>query len=252
MMSVDAASTADAYCAVAVHVASAASQAEDASTLVWSTHARCDADIAPRAAWFAIHFAYPLPAGAVLLDANHEQRPIDKDGRITGVAFARPPTQTSPLHFSIRVKNVSRGPDARLTPPLLEMPWPQVVAFDSSDLSFEPHASLDPQARASAMAITLGDVSHGAYREALRNAQNLAVHWRGPAIVVHATPLIKERHGIDGELATRAHKTQGVYLGVGLVSAAAALGLVFIALRFKRQSDDEHAEAVLRSEIDAL
>jgi len=251
-------------CRTAVHIASTASGGSSqpqaspkggssaVRDLVWDTTAPCSMEGLPTGAWVAVRFAYPLPEGAVLLDVRADERPIERNGRLVGVAFVDRALVPQPLRFSIRVKNVSRGPSAKLTPPLLEGDAPQIVAFGNSDLSFEPRNFLDPQSRASAMAITLGDFSHDAYRDALREGKVLDLHWDGPAIVLRATRPIHDAQGIEGELVERADKTKGLYIGVGLVGLAAAVGLVLVALRFKRQSEDEHAEALLRAEIDSL
>ena len=246
-------------CRSAVHIASTISQASRdnehgaAHSLVWDTTASCSADGASDAAWLAVRFAYPLPAGSTLVDIRSDERPIEIDGRLVGVAIASQPfDRWRPIRFSVRTNNRSEGPAARITPPILEGDEPQIVAFGNPDFSFEPRESLSPQSRASAMAITLGDLSHDSYRDALREGKSLGVHWDGPAIVLRATRPIKEEQGIEGELVERGDRTQGVFIGVGIAVGAAIVGLVLLALRFKRRSEDEHAEATLRAEIDAL
>ncbi|WP_394821871.1 hypothetical protein [Pendulispora albinea] len=238
-----------AECRAAVHLANLGAEGD----LVWDTTARCDPKVLPNGAWVAVKFAYPLPAGSTFLDPRADVRPIERDGRIAGVAVA--PRALDPwtsLRFSIRTRNEGRGTSAKLTPPLLDGDLPQIVAFGNAELTFEPRASLDPRSRASAMAITLGDFSHAAYRDALKEGRALGARWDGPAVVLRATRAIRDEQGIEGELAPRADKTRGVYIGVGLLSLATAVGLGLVAIRFKRRSDDEHAEAVLRAEIDSL
>ncbi|HWL87688.1 MAG TPA: hypothetical protein VNO21_17910 [Polyangiaceae bacterium] len=257
-----------AECRSAVHIASAvsrsgaekgANEAGAVRDLVWDSTVSCTAPLSPAGGWTAIRFAYPLPAGATFssaADVRDGARPIEHDGRIIGIAVANGTLDPwHPFRFSIRVRTTSQGPDAKITPPLLDLlegRTPQIIAFSSSDLSFDPRDSLEPQARASAMAITLGDVSHDAYRAALNDAKSRGLHWDGPAIVLRATRPICDQGGVSGELVERADKTHGVYIGVGIVSAAAAAGLAFLAFRFKRRSEDERAEALLRAEIDAL
>ncbi|WP_394831932.1 hypothetical protein LVJ94_35985 [Pendulispora rubella] len=237
-------------CHPAVYVATAVSNGEE---LVWDATVNCTV-MHDDASWVALDFAYPLPEGSTLVDAvKRRQSPIERDGRIVGVTIYQPERVTSGrIAFSVRTKNLRRGPDARITPPLLEHVDMHVVAFASEDVSFEPRASLDPHARATAMAITLGDIPHHAYRAALNEQKSLGLQWDGPAVVLHATPAIREHQGIDGELVERAEKTEGVFLGVAVAAGAAVMGLVFLATRFKRRSDDEHAEATLRAEIDSL
>ncbi len=181
--------------------------------------------------------------------------PLTQDGRLIGVRFSDASSLSHPLRFFVRTKNVRHGEGAKLTPPLLQDMQgdvPQVVAFSSGDFSFEARDSLEPHARMSAMAITLGDLSHQAYTGALDGGKAMGVLWEGPALVVRPTQAIRAAQGLDGEMVERAEKTQGVYIGVGLATAAAAAGLFYLALRFKKRSEDERAEAVLRAEIDSL
>jgi len=237
-------------CHPAVYVATAVSNGEE---LVWDAKVSCTV-VHDDASWVALDFAYPLPEGSTLVDAvKRRQAPIERDGRIVGVTIYQPERISSgPIAFSVRTKNMRRGPEARITPPLLDQGDLHVVAFASEDFSFEPRASLDPHVRATAMAITLGDLSHHAYRTALDEQKSLGVRWDGPAVILRVTPAIREHQGIDGELAERAEKTEGVFIGVAIAVGAAVVGLVFLATRFKRRSDDEHAEATLRAEIDSL
>ncbi|WP_394842490.1 hypothetical protein LZC95_36150 [Pendulispora brunnea] len=237
-------------CHPAVYVATVVSNGEE---LVWDSKVTCTV-MHDDASWVALDFAYPLPEGSTLVDAvKRRQAPIERDGRIVGVTIYQPErVATGPISFSVRTKNVRRGSDARVTPPLLEHVDTHVVAFASEDVSFEPRTSLDPHSRATAMAITLGDIPHTTYRAALNEGKLLGLRWDGPAVVLRATPAIRERQGIDGELVDRAEKTEGVFFGVVIAVGAAVVGLVYLATRFKRRSDDEHAEATLRAEIDSL